>query len=68
MTERQTVEPGANPELATPSPSRSVPPAGREGGSAERLPAPVPGEVGGPKGPEPTRYGDWENKGRASDF
>jgi hypothetical protein len=22
----------------------------------------------GPKGPEPTRYGDWENKGIASDF
>jgi hypothetical protein len=26
------------------------------------------GEVGGPKGPEPTRFGDWENKGRCSDF
>lgn len=25
-------------------------------------------EVNGPKGPEPTRYGDWENKGIASDF
>lgn len=25
-------------------------------------------EFGGPKGPEPTRYGDWENKGIASDF
>jgi hypothetical protein len=25
-------------------------------------------EAGGPKGPEPTRYGDWENKGIASDF
>jgi hypothetical protein len=25
-------------------------------------------EIGGPKGPEPTRYGDWENKGIASDF
>lgn len=25
-------------------------------------------EVGGPKGPEPTRYGDWEVKGRCSDF
>lgn len=23
---------------------------------------------GGPKGPEPTRYGDWERKGRCSDF
>lgn len=27
-----------------------------------------PGEIGGPKGPEPTRYGDWEFKGRCSDF
>lgn len=27
-----------------------------------------PGEVDGPKGPEPTRYGDWERKGIASDF
>ena len=25
-------------------------------------------EVGGPKGLEPTRYGDWEIKGRVSDF
>ena len=28
----------------------------------------APKEVGGRKGPEPTRYGDWENKGIASDF
>ncbi|XVF12651.1 hypothetical protein REPUB_Repub08aG0137400 [Reevesia pubescens] len=26
------------------------------------------GEVGGPRGPEPTRYGDWERNGRCSDF
>lgn len=26
------------------------------------------GEVGGPRGPEPTRYGDWERAGRCSDF
>ena len=25
-------------------------------------------ETGGPKGPEPTRYGDWEQKGRCTDF
>ena len=25
-------------------------------------------EVGGPKGHEPTRYGDWERAGRCSDF
>jgi hypothetical protein len=29
---------------------------------------PMPREFQGPKGPEPTRYGDWENKGIASDF
>jgi hypothetical protein len=36
-------------------------------------PQPQPGregepESGGPKGHEPTRYGDWENKGIAWDF
>ena len=36
---------------------------------ARRKPAlPLPAETGGPKGPEPTRYGDWERKGIASDF
>ena len=25
-------------------------------------------EIGGPSGPEPTRYGDWEKKGLTSDF
>jgi hypothetical protein len=25
-------------------------------------------EIGGPKGPEPTRYGDWEHNGIVSDF
>lgn len=29
---------------------------------------PRPREIGGPKGPEPTRYGDWERKGRCVDF
>jgi hypothetical protein len=28
----------------------------------------APGEEDGPKGPEPTRYGDWERKGIVSDF
>jgi hypothetical protein len=27
-----------------------------------------PKEIGGPAGPEPTRYGDWERKGIVSDF
>jgi len=25
-------------------------------------------EIGGPQGPEPTRYGDWERKGICVDF
>lgn len=35
----------------------------------EALPATeAPTEHGGPTGPEPTRYGDWEKKGLAVDF
>ena len=30
--------------------------------------AALPVEHGGPRGPEPTRYGDWEKKGLAVDF
>jgi len=32
------------------------------------VPNPQTGELFGPKGPEPTRYGDWERGGRCSDF
>lgn len=46
-----------------------------EGGEALDHFAPFPeatnpetGEIGGPTGPEPTRYGDWERKGRVTDF
>jgi hypothetical protein len=41
---------------------------------SESPPLPDPAEVkeeaesGGPKGLEPTRYGDWENRGIAWDF
>ncbi len=35
--------------------------------AAEGPPAST-GEEGGPKGPEPTRFGDWERKGVAVDF
>jgi len=28
----------------------------------------MPKEFQGPKGPEPTRFGDWERKGRCIDF
>jgi len=35
---------------------------------ATEMPVILPPERGGPKGPEPTRYGDWERKGIISDF
>jgi hypothetical protein len=54
---------------------RSLPPAAERAlaeADARRKAAtdakPMPKEFQGPKGPEPTRYGDWENKGIASDF
>ena len=34
----------------------------------ERPSAVAPREIGGPKGPEPTRFGDWERNGRCVDF
>jgi hypothetical protein len=34
----------------------------------EKAQAAQPKEINGPKGPEPTRYGDWERKGVATDF
>jgi len=36
--------------------------------TAEAAKPPGPKEINGPKGPEPTRYGDWERNGIASDF
>ncbi|MGE0746851.1 MAG: DUF1674 domain-containing protein [Rhodospirillales bacterium] len=39
--------------------------------AATPAPTPEPGavpEIGGRKGPDPTRYGDWEKDGRCIDF
>lgn len=36
--------------------------------TADKNSASVTLETGGPTGPEPTRYGDWERKGRCIDF
>jgi hypothetical protein len=52
--------PGADGE----SPRRGV--AGPE--RKRRRPASRPREIGGPQGPEPTRFGDWERAGRCIDF
>jgi hypothetical protein len=49
----------------TPDP---VPTAERKENAPVPQPAKMPKEIGGPAGPEPTRYGDWEQKGRCTDF
>jgi hypothetical protein len=59
------------PHIASIMPD-SAKPAAKPAPAAKPEPAakPAAGEVeyGGPKGPEPTRYGDWEKNGRCSDF
>jgi hypothetical protein len=53
----------------TPAAQRALAEAAARRATAEQAAAaPRPKEVGGPKGPEPTRYGDWEKGGLASDF
>jgi len=58
-TERKPLSPAAQRALAEAEARRKL--AGLDAKSP-------PKELQGPKGPEPTRYGDWENKGIASDF
>ncbi|MDP3749754.1 MAG: DUF1674 domain-containing protein [Phenylobacterium sp.] len=60
--------PNAAPDKAlTPAARRALEEAAArhavEAEAAERA-----AELGGPKGPEPTRFGDWERKGIAVDF
>jgi hypothetical protein len=52
------LSPAAEWALAEAAERRAV--ADRKAGPAK--------EIGGPSGPEPTRYGDWEKKGLTSDF
>ena len=48
--------------------TETTPEAEAEGAPPPKPPAKLPKEIGGAPGPEPTRYGDWENKGRCTDF
>jgi hypothetical protein len=57
--ERKSLSPAARRALAEAEARRSAATADAK---------PLPKEIKGPKGPEPTRYGDWENNGIASDF
>ncbi|MEO1253032.1 MAG: DUF1674 domain-containing protein [Pseudomonadota bacterium] len=60
---------GAAPGKAlTPAARRALEEAAARRKAAEEKKADAPAEKGGPKGEEPTRYGDWERKGRAVDF
>lgn len=52
-----------NKKLLKPVPEKSSEP-----GQVVRDAATEKREIGGPPGPEPTRYGDWERKGRCIDF
>ena len=66
-------EPAAKPEpkpRLTPQAERALAEAEerRRRADAERPAHPRPKEVGGRDGPDPTRYGDWEKGGIASDF
>jgi hypothetical protein len=49
----------------TPEAERALAEAAERRAKAETE---LPPEEGGPSGPEPTRYGDWERKGLAVDF
>jgi hypothetical protein len=59
-------DPGRKP--LTPAAQRALAEAEERRRQAAANAKPVAKEYQGPKGPEPTRYGDWENKGIASDF
>ncbi|ETR77884.1 hypothetical protein X566_09620 [Afipia sp. P52-10] len=52
----------------TPAAQRALAEAAERRAKAEAEAAQRPAEFQGPKGPEPTRFGDWERKGIASDF
>ena len=52
-------------ESKAPNPKTPAPKQGAEAASGKST---KPKEIGGPSGPEPTRYGDWERNGICSDF
>jgi len=68
MSKHETPPEGAAPGKALSEPARRAleEAAQRRKNTAEA--ADSPKEINGPKGPEPTRFGDWERKGVISDF
>lgn len=59
---------GETPKKGNPTAVAETPPAEGPAGALTPPDAPPVPEAGGPKGPEPTRFGDWERKGRCVDF
>lgn len=55
-------------KVLTPEAQRALAEAAERRAKAEAEAQAMAEEDGGPKGPEPTRYGDWERKGIAVDF
>jgi hypothetical protein len=60
--------PVAERKKLTPAAERALAEAAARRTAAEANASPHQKEFQGPKGLEPTRYGDWEHKGIASDF
>ncbi len=61
--------PGPAPTGKAPGKPTGEPPTGNTGKAPTgRPPTGRPKEIGGPSGPEPTRYGDWERNGICVDF
>ena len=57
------------PRIYSPAITESVPASAKADAPAKAEAAgEAAGELGGPEGLEPTRYGDWERKGRCIDF
>ena len=56
------------PRKLSPAAERALKEAGERRAAAKKIDSETSGEVGGPSGLEPTRYGDWEKKGLTSDF
>lgn len=67
MPETTTPQPIQTQRVLTPAAKRALEEAEARRRVAESLES-LPPEQGGREGAEPVRYGDWENKGIASDF
>jgi hypothetical protein len=74
MADKPAPEPGSpsapatERRVLTPAAQRALAEAEARRKAADAAATPHQKEFQGPTGPEPTRYGDWERKGIASDF